>query len=152
MAAPTRKHYGGIFSSLWISLIRALKTYSNSLNDSSQRQLQKKLCDKIMHAIFHMTTLCTDRDLESKRVQLIFKTEFLFLGKQIHNARHALFVGRETETYEEKDVENAYDNFSQLLISLTPEHISRQQRMEFEELVKPASIYETCDDEIIKGT
>merc|ERR1719195_350440 len=91
MAAPTRKHYGGIFSSLWISLIRALKIYSKSLNDSSQRQLQKKLCDKIMHAIFHMTTLCTVRDLESKRVQLIFKTEFLFLGKQIHDARHALF-------------------------------------------------------------
>jgi len=135
MAAPTRKHYGGIFGSLWISLIRSLRLYSESIQQSSQRQLQEKLCDKIKAAIFHMTILCTAKDLQSKRVKGIIQTEFRFIAIQIHDARHSFFVGRQIDLYSEKEVEDACERLSEILQELSPMFITEEEIIEFEKIV-----------------
>jgi len=142
MAPCTRKHYGGIFGSLWFSLLKNLKLITQQKDNQSYtyklpktKQYQEKLADKLTAAVFHMAKLCSPKDLKSKQVRAILTGECTYLGQIIQFAQHSLFVKRKVEYYDEECVSQAYANISQLLEQCTPMYLGEDERMEFEKIV-----------------
>ena len=76
MSAPSKSHYGGIFGSLWFSLIQILRENYEENKVCKNPQLRQKLRDKIAAAIFHITSLCRERDLRNQQVKRF--NEFYF--------------------------------------------------------------------------
>jgi len=93
-APPTRKHYGAIFGSLWVTLLNCIKNLQekNSVKKYVEIKYQIVLTKKLSLAVFHMIDLCTPRDLKNVQVAKLLGQHVRVLARMLierhRDARH----------------------------------------------------------------
>lgn len=83
-APPTRQHYGALFGTLWINLIRQLQNVGkNRVMKFVEYTYQQRLEHKLVAGIFKMSTLCSKADIRNIQVVQLLSANIVWIADLI---------------------------------------------------------------------